>query len=754
MSIHRWLIAIVLLLLAPCFLFASLWIRNTLDAVYHVDRGLDGLEALSTFAPYIRDATMGTQTPATVLNLFDSLDLSPKAHSKLHAELAAFQKAESVISALRSARAAARDVLHEINIPVIVDIHETELTYLISDTLLSVILQSSAMVQTGARVARKLDVNAWDKMAVTVQGGQVKVEADAVSRVTAAHIPQLPADKSAALLALSANYREANSAYQREGSKLLATTLEANTGSDINYRPVFDAFPLLADASLGLWSGTINYLIADLEDIRDAKLLAVTTASAAGVFIILLALGMVSMLARNLAVRTAKTIDQLGYHDPLTNLPNRRALVKALNEENGSGNKQPSGLLLLDIRHFKSINSRYGDQFGDLILKHAARMIEDAASDGDMIARTGGTEFMVLRTHMACKDGLNSLAHDLIKKLGRERRYESHTLRLDCCIGLSETPQGTWTSDALLTDVSLAVRHAKQAGASRIATFDPQMRSNFDTQTQVAKELRTALETGRIVPWFQPQVCIHSGTIVGAEALVRWVDTPDGVRYPGAFLGAAAEAGYMDAVDEAVRRQALEMTLRASRLSRASFHVGLNVSASMLMDERCVDRLLAEVTAAGVLPSQVNLEILEAVMIDEYSSAPILSNVARLSELGFFIELDDFGTGHSSISSLRDLKVDRVKIDRSFVHGVDRNSELQRFTRALIQLARSLDISILAEGVETEGESAWLAANGCQIVQGYLISKAVPQDKLIAQLTEMNGKDHPIPQQGTFGALH
>jgi EAL domain-containing protein (putative c-di-GMP-specific phosphodiesterase class I) len=246
----------------------------------------------------------------------------------------------------------------------------------------------------------------------------------------------------------------------------------------------------------------------------------------------------------------------------------------------------------------------------------------------------------------------------------------------------------------------------------------------------MAKELLSALQAGNILPWFQPQVDIHTGEIVGAEALARWLDNGQ-VRFPGAFLPAAEEAGYMEQIELAVRDKVLALASTLNETGARSIHLGLNVSASFLEQENVADDIHKKILNLGLKPSNFSLEILEAVMIDEIGALQVKENIARLSDLDFFIELDDFGTGHSSISSLRDLKVDRVKIDRSFISGVDTNPSLQKFTSALINLAKSLDISVLAEGVETEGERLWLMDNGCDVIQGFLISKAVPEDQII-----------------------
>ncbi len=277
------------------------------------------------------------------------------------------------------------------------------------------------------------------------------------------------------------------------------------------------------------------------------------------------------------------------------------------------------------------------------------------------------------------------------------------------------------------------------------------MRTAFEESDQIAKELQNALKGGNIVAWFQPQVNIHTGEVVGAEALARWIDD-DTIRYPGAFLPAAMEAGYMEDIEDAVRSHALNFAASLSGKTRSAMHLGLNVTAGLLTSTKAVDVLHKQVIDLGLKPAHINLEILEAVMIDEVTATPIRQNIARLSELGFFIELDDFGTGHSSISSLRDLNVDRVKIDRSFISGVDTDPALQKFTSALINLAKSLDISVLAEGVETAGERDWLKRHGCDVIQGFLISQAVPDAELATMILKQNFKPK-VPALEGYGPL-
>ncbi|WP_153770973.1 bifunctional diguanylate cyclase/phosphodiesterase [Labrenzia sp. CE80] len=738
LKIHRWLISIVVLLLAPSLLFATLWIRNTLSDVHAVDRSMAGLEMLIELEPDIRAAALG-DTPITTPPKFDArnrLAMPKMVHNKLLEDYVILKSDVSVSEAVRRARDIVRAIVHGVDLTSVTGPDSAELPYLVSDSILSVVLESSAMVQTGNRIAQKDELNLWDKMAVTVQGGQFKVAADLVSRVTNQYFSMLQMQGAGKLQALAESYRDANGSYQKAGAELLTTTLQSDLGITIAAGPASSSYPVLATACLDLWRGIIDYLAEELAQTRQAKIVAVVTASSFGLVVILLALSLATVLGRSLAARTRKEFDHLGYEDALTGLPNRRALVKSLSSISLPDDNSRVAILHLDIRRFKAINSRFGDAVGDEVLRMTGALLSSVVGDKGIVTRIGGTEFMILKPGIQNAAELKTFAGGLIRLLARERSIDGNVLRLDCCIGLSLTEPGQNVTNKLLVDATLAARSAKRKGTQNIELFSPDMRAIFEKNTETAKELHDALQSGNIVSWFQPQVDIATGQIVGAEALVRWVGIEDGVRFPGAFLPAAEEAGYMEAIDLTVRNQAMSVAFDMQAINTRAFHIGLNVSAKLLMDENCVEQLLAETRNSGLQPQQVSIEILEAVMIDAFSAAPIRANVNKLSELGFYIELDDFGTGHSSISSLRDLKINRVKIDRSYVAGVDQNPELQRFTGALMQLARSLGISILAEGVETEGEQRWLQANGCDVIQGFLISPAIPREQLFAMVGE------------------
>lgn len=738
-KIHRWLVGIVIFLIAPSVLFAGLWIKNTLNSVDAFDQSLAGLSVLEQIGPDIEIRALGLEPSLNNIH-FDPdrlLPLDPETRGKLEEEYQRFRNEDSIKAATLAARNLVRATLFASKLESTTTHNTEELPGLIADTLLSVILESSRMVHAGMALSAKESINLWDKISVPVQGGQFKAAADMAAGVSRKDFARLPGHLSSDLIALGTNFRAANMDYQKAGATLLTSVIEADNGTQIKGQAAEEAYPRLARTTMGLWYGVIDYLKMDLTDRRDASVLAVVTASTAGVLVILLALSMALFLSRTLAARTQEEFDNIGYHDPLTGLPNRRALLKIMEATDKSqlaSEENFVGALVIDIRHFKAINSRFGEQFGDAVLRAVSIHLNRLCGRNDIVTRTSGTQFVLISQDATHPKLLEALAEDLIKSFAPPKVVQDETVKLEVCIGISYCRQAELEPDQLLLDADLALRSAKSKHSMGYSVFDTEMRSAFEHQSDMARDLAEAMGEGHILPWFQPQVCARSGDIIGAEALVRWVDPVNGLRHPGSFLPVAAEAGYMEKLDRLVRVQALQAAARAQADTGKPFHIGLNMSAALLANPACVELLLQEVSGAGLTPSQVSVEILESVMIDEYTAAPIRTNVARLSELGFLIELDDFGTGHASLSSLRDLKINRVKIDRSFVSGVDTDPELQKYTLALIQLAKSLGIGILAEGVETPGEREWLAANGCEYIQGYLISRAVPEADLIASL--------------------
>ncbi len=744
MRIRGWLTGLIVFLLAPCLLFASLWFYNKFEDVNAIDRSLSGLHLIQALTPLVEEKAVSGELSALPVPLRRDLISfgGPAQTESLTRMLDIFTNEPDVKTSLGYAQQLSTAVSHLAKLDMAVSYESSTLPDLVNSLLFSVIIESSKMTDSARKLVKRSKINIWEKMLIPVQGGRFKASADGAALKTEQYLDALTGTNAAELQRVAQAFRKANFVFQSQGSKLLSSTITATSGSDINAEGVIEAHPDLVRATLMLWNASLDYLNEDLLLQRSATQWDVVLAGIFGGLIIIVAFAIAVLLSRSLAARTLREFENLGFHDPLTGLPNRRALLNTIRSRAEPVPDMTTGLLVLDLRQFKKINDRFGDSAGDSILREVSQLLIQYAEPDDLISRTGGTEFTLLRPNIEHTEDFELLAANIIRDLGKERNLQGQKTSIECNAGLLVSQPGERITDQFLTDVALALRSAKQKGPRNYDLFKSEMRTAFEENGETAKELQKALNDGDIVAWYQPQVDIHTGEVVGAEALARWID--DGiVRYPGSFLPAAVEAGYLEAIDTTVRERALQLAVALRGKTRQPIHLGLNVTASLLASAKAVDALHFQVRSLGLEPSSVSLEILEAVMIDEITADPIKDNIARLSELGFFIELDDFGTGHSSISSLRDLKVDRVKIDRSFVSGVDTDPGLQKFTSALINLAKSLDISVLAEGVETEGERDWLKRNGCDVIQGFLISRAVPQEALAALILKQNFLQSP-----------
>jgi EAL domain-containing protein (putative c-di-GMP-specific phosphodiesterase class I) len=277
---------------------------------------------------------------------------------------------------------------------------------------------------------------------------------------------------------------------------------------------------------------------------------------------------------------------------------------------------------------------------------------------------------------------------------------------------------------------SMALAEAVTNGPSAIRAWSQNMRKAHTAQKSLTKETQKALSNGQIQPWFQPQVCTSTGRVTGAEALARWIHPERGIIPPAQFLRSLDEAGLSSQLGEIVLRHSLTALRTWDSAGLDVMRVSVNFSDTELRDPKLVEKILWELDRFGVPPHRLGVEVLENVIADS-PDGTVCHNIERLTEAGCFIDLDDFGTGHASISALRRFKVHRLKIDRSFVTRVDRDEEQRRMLAAVLGMADRLGIETLAEGVESVGEHALLAQLGCDHVQGFGIARPMPADQLV-----------------------
>lgn len=428
------------------------------------------------------------------------------------------------------------------------------------------------------------------------------------------------------------------------------------------------------------------------------------------------------------AKRDERDLRRAASTDPLTGLLNRRGVSERMAGLASRGERV--AVMHIDLDKFKSVNDVMGHEAGDHVLTHCATLLRRETRQGDLIARVGGDEFLVCCPAPDDTSVLGRLADRLVAQLSRPIPFGDKTCRIGASVGIAlwDAARAPDPEPSLL-DADTALKAAKDGGRGRHAFFVPQMRSEAELTATLGAELMVALERDELRAHLQPQIEVATGRVTGFEALVRWDHPTRGLLRPDQFLFAADAANLIDRVDGAV----VELACRAaSRLGRAGLEapsVSVNLSTSRLSDPTLVEQLKWNVEINGLEPSQIVIEILESTLLDD-RTANVVENVTRMSQEGFQIELDDFGTGHTAITSLVSFPVDRIKIDRSLVDGIDTKPDLRMITAALINLGRELGKGVLCEGVETEAELAVLRRLGCAEVQGYYFAKPMPLDDL------------------------
>lgn len=417
----------------------------------------------------------------------------------------------------------------------------------------------------------------------------------------------------------------------------------------------------------------------------------------------------------------------LARHDALTELPNRLYLQTRLDEHIAGPDPTPIALLLLDLDQFKQINDTLGHDAGDELLRAFARRLRQAAPPPAFVARLGGDEFAVMieaagETGQAtrCADAIRAALQAPLVAAGR---------RLDCraSIGVSLFPGLATSRSELMKQADLALYAAK---ASRAGTelFRPAMRQRMEREMAMRSLARGALSDGRIEAYYQPQVELGTRRVIGFEALLRWRDRAATVRLPGEIAAAFEDPDLAPALSRSMLSQVTAQMRRWQDQGCRFGHVALNVAPADFRDEEAADRILAALADAGIPSGQLQLEVTESVFLGPGAEG-VERTLRRLSRSGVRIALDDFGTGHAALTHLIRYPVDALKIDRSFVRALDQSGEARAVVAAMIDLGRTLDLAVIAEGIETAAQEAALIGLGCRHGQGFLYGAAMPADQ-------------------------
>ncbi|MBX7161429.1 MAG: EAL domain-containing protein, partial [Acidimicrobiia bacterium] len=417
-------------------------------------------------------------------------------------------------------------------------------------------------------------------------------------------------------------------------------------------------------------------------------------------------------------------------HDDLTGLPNRALLIDRIEqalarcERNGSR----CAVMFCDVDQFKVVNDSLGHSAGDELLVEVSRRLTDVLRPGDTVARFGGDEFVIVCDNVTDDHGAHEIAERIAEKVAEPIAVGDREIVLTTSVGIAFGTGRATDPDALIADADAAMYHAKARGRARAEVFDDHLRAGNLARLDTVNALRRALDTGELRLHYQPEVDLSTGLWLGFEALLRWERPDHGLVLPEHFVPVAEDSGLIVPIGAWVLREAA-MQLRAWQDQRPGFGltIAVNISARQLADPALPNEVAAAIATAGIDPRRLKLEITESVIMEDVAWSQ--SVLEALRSLGVRLVVDDFGTGYSSLSYLRQFPVDQLKIDRSFVSGVDADAGNWAIVEAVISMSRALGLAVTAEGVETPEEAAALLSLGCTTGQGYLFARPRPADE-------------------------
>ena len=438
-------------------------------------------------------------------------------------------------------------------------------------------------------------------------------------------------------------------------------------------------------------------------------------------------------IARDIRDRQAAQarIHHLAHHDALTGLPNRMSFIEQLEDLMTSDRAGDAhlALLFIDLDHFKRVNDSLGHLVGDTLLQIVAARITSCLRGSDLVARFGGDEFMVLLPGAARRADIEEVAQKLLASIGAPVDAEGRPLSVTPSVGIALYPEHGRTPTELLQHADAAMYRAKSRGRANFQFYDPGTADAAYAALVMEGELAEAIARNEFVLHFQPQVRAADGALVGVEALLRWLHPVRGLLLPDAFIPVAEQRRLMLAIGQWVLREATRSAQRWRGLG-LQLPVAVNLSSLQFHAGNFVQTVAQALGDSGLPGHLLELELTERMLMDDL--VQVKTTLAQLKQLGIRVSVDDFGTGYTSLGHLKELPIDRMKIDRSFVHDLPQRRDSAAIASAIIQMARSLGITVIAEGVETEVQRRFLTEQGCDELQGWAISAPLEAQALLA----------------------
>lgn len=433
-----------------------------------------------------------------------------------------------------------------------------------------------------------------------------------------------------------------------------------------------------------------------------------------------------------LAKQSQEKLDYLAHHDPLTALPNRLMfhdrLLHAL--QRASRDSEQVALLFIDLDRFKTVNDTLGHHIGDELLQQVARQLSERLREGDTLARLGGDEFIVLLEAVDGQYGAIQVAEKLMTMFEQAFLVADHELFVTCSIGISLYPNDALDVNMLIRNADVAMYQAKARGRNGYRFYAPSMTGEGVERLRLETFLRHAIERDEIFLNYQPQVGIESGRLMGVEALVRWNHPELGLVPPVRFIGLAEDTGFINQLGKWVLFEACRQMVRWQEAGLVVPKIAVNVSVKQFERGSIVNMVTEILRETGLEPQRLQLEVTESVIMNTDDAMVLIND---LHAIGVGLAIDDFGTGYSSLAYLKQLPVQTLKIDRSFIKDISSDANDEAIVVAIIQLGKSLNLSVIAEGVETREQAAFLLANGCNLAQGYFFSRPALAEEIVTR---------------------
>ncbi|MBN6185494.1 EAL domain-containing protein [Aneurinibacillus sp. BA2021] len=424
--------------------------------------------------------------------------------------------------------------------------------------------------------------------------------------------------------------------------------------------------------------------------------------------------------------KVEEKIHYMAFYDELTALPNRRLFERHLTAsiDEAKRNNTQLAVMFFDLDRFKIINDTLGHTFGDALLREVAARYSACIGEDQLVARMGGDEFTLLMCHLNGPEEAENMARQIIKVLQQPIALNGHEVFVSTSIGIALYPQDGDDADTLMRHADIAMYWAKGKGKSTYKFYTTSLVDNELNKIQLEQDLRKAIELDQFVVHYQPKIDIATRSIIGMEALTRWEHPVLGLIPPNQFIPLAEETGLIVPIGEKIFKMACKQTKQWQETGFPSLQIAVNVSTRQFHEENFVDMVAATLAEYDIEARYVELEVTETTTMNNVERAEI--TLQRLKALGVKIGIDDFGTGYSSLGYLKTFPIHTLKVDQSFVRDMAENPHNEAIVASIISLAKHMNLTIVAEGVETEDQFTFLEEHGCTQAQGYLFSKPVP----------------------------